>query len=411
MRILFVHQNFPAQFKHLAPVLAKQHEVIALAINKNVPEHWQGVRVIHYQLTRQTSTQIHPWLSSFETQTIRAEAAFYAALELKKAGFTPDLIIAHPGWGESIFLKEVWSSAKLALYCEFFYQTQGADVNFDPEFLNTEVGYVCRQKYKNIKNLLHLEQMAAGISPTHWQASTFPDSFRSKISVIHDGINTKVAVPNAHASLSLKTSTGASLILTRNDELITFVNRNLEPYRGYHIFMRALPELLRRRPNARVLIVGNDGASYGNPAPDGQTWKQRFFAEVATDMDISRVHFLGLLNYDIFLKLLQLSTVHVYLTYPFVLSWSLLEAMSCECAIVASNTQPLQEVITHNETGLLFDFFDQQGLVNSVCELLEQPDQRQRLAKNAREFVQAHYDLQTVCLPKQMTWLQSLFDL
>lgn len=409
MRILFVHQNFPGQFKHLAPALAKQHEVVALAINKSTAEHWQGVRVVHYRPNRGSTKDIHPWLGDFETKVLRGEAAFHAALQLKNAGFTPDVIIAHPGWGESLFLKNVWPNAKLAIYCEFFYHAQGADSNFDPEFLNKDPADACRLQIKNTNNLQHFPQVDAGISPTYWQASTFPEPFRSKISVIFDGIDTNIVVPNPAVNLTLNNSKGETVLaLSRDDEIITFVNRNLEPYRGYHIFMRALPELLRRRPNARVLIVGNDDVSYGSAAPKGQTWKQIFLNEVADKIDISRVHFLGMLNYDLFLQLLQLSSVHVYLTYPFVLSWSLMEAMSCECAIVASNTKPLQEVITHNENGLLFDFFDSQGLVNNVCDLLEQPEKRARLGKNARELVKAHYDLQSVCLPKQIEWVHSL---
>ena len=410
MRILFVHQNFPAQFKYLAPTLASHHQVFALAINKNVPEYWQGVRVIHYLPKRNSSTEIHPWLKDFESKVIRAEGIFNAALKLKNEGFTPDLIIAHPGWGESLFLKDVWRTAKLVMYCEFFYQGQGADVHFDPEFLNTDPEYPCRLRLKNINNLLHFEQVSAGIAPTHWQASTFPEPFRSKISVIHDGINTNIAVPNPNVTLSLNTHQGTALTLSRKDEIITFVNRNLEPYRGYHIFMRSLPELLRRRPNARVLIVGKDGVSYGNPAPEGQTWKQLFFSEVAHQIDLSRVHFLGTLQYPVFLKLLQLSTVHVYLTYPFVLSWSLLEAMSCACAVVASDTQPLHEVIIPNKTGQLFNFFDVQGLVDNVCELLDQPEKRAELGNNAREFVKDNYDLQSICLPKQIAWVQNIMN-
>jgi len=175
--------------------------------------------------------------------------------------------------------------------------------------------------------------------------------------------------------------------------------------------MRALPEILKKRPNARVLLVGGDDVSYGARPKDGCKWKDIFVEEVRSqisDEDWGRVHFLGNIDYELFIPLLQLSTVHVYLTYPFVLSWSLLEAMSAECAIVASDTQPLHEAIKHNETGRLVDFFDVDGLANEVCELLSNPEERERLGKNARKFAKENYDLKTVCLPQQLQWVDSL---
>jgi glycosyltransferase involved in cell wall biosynthesis len=214
-------------------------------------------------------------------------------------------------------------------------------------------------------------------------------------------------IPNPNVTLNLQSGLG----LSKADEVITFVNRNLEPYRGYHIFMRSLPEILQRRPKAHVLIVGGDDVSYGAKPENGTSWKELFASEVKpqiSDNDWKRIHFLGKIPYTHFIALLQLSTVHVYLTYPFVLSWSLLEAMSTGCAIVASDTQPLHEAIRHNETGRLVNFFDAQSLSNEVCELLDNPTDRQRLGSNARAFAQEHYDLQTACLPRQLEWVERL---
>jgi glycosyltransferase involved in cell wall biosynthesis len=354
-----------------------------------------------------STANIHPWVVDFESKIIRAEGCFRAALKLKAQGFTPDVIIAHSGWGESLFLKEVWPDAKLGIYCEFFYHPQGADVDFDAEFLGSDEGDVCKLRLKNLNNLLHFDVADAGISPTHWQASTFPEPFRSRIAVVHDGIDTHVVAPNRKASLTLN----SNIVLTPQDEVITFVNRNLEPYRGYHIFMRALPEILKHRPRARVLIVGGDEVSYGEQPPKGATWKSIFASEARpqiSDADWSRVHFLGTIPYNQFITMLQLSTLHVYLTYPFVLSWSLLEAMGVGCAIVASDTQPLHEAIQHDQTGRLVNFFDVSKLTNEVCALLDDPKSRARLGKNAREFAQANYDLKTVCLPRQLQWVQGL---
>ena len=416
MNILFIHQNFPGQFKFLAPALVKQgHSVRAMSMQKIEAMQWQGVQIVNYTSNRGSTPNVHPWVSDFETKTIRAEACFKAALQMKQQGYMPDVIVAHHGWGESLFLKEVWPEAKLGIYCEFFYHQYGADVGFDPEFPAADEGEVCRLRLKNLNNLLHFEIADAGISPTHWQASTFPEPFKNKISVVHDGIDTQAVAPNSAVSLTLKMATGQDLVLTRKNEVITFVNRNLEPYRGYHTFMRALPQLLKERPNARVLLVGADDVSYG-ARPDAAKygaakWRDIFANEVRgqiSDADWQRVHFLGQVPYQFFIPLLQLSTVHVYLTYPFVLSWSLLEAMSVGCTIVASDTEPLREAIVHNETGMLMNFFDPSALAQSVCELLNNPEERTRLSANARVFAQANYDLQTVCLPKQLEWVAQL---
>lgn len=408
MNILFIHQNFPGQFKFLAPELVRRgHAVTAMTMQKTQAGEWQGVRLVPYSATRGTTPGVHPWVSDFETKVIRGEACFRAALRMKEQGYSPDVIIAHHGWGESLFLKEVWPEAKLGIYCEFYYHPEGADTGFDPEFPSKDVGDACRLRLKNLNNLLHFESADAGISPTRWQASTFPEPFQSRITVVHDGIDTVATAPNPGVSLTLN----GSLTLTRKDEVVTFVNRNLEPYRGYHIFMRALPEILKRRPNARVLIVGGDDVSYGARPENGRKWKEIFVEEMRpriADADWARVHFLGNIPYGHFIPLLQLSTVHVYLTYPFVLSWSLLEAMSVGCSIVASDTQPLREAVRHGDTGRLVDFFDAPGLAGEVCRLLDDLEERKRLGRNARRFAQETYDLASVCLPRQLAWVEGL---
>ena len=410
MRILFIHQNFPAQFKHLAPALAKDpnNQVVAMTMRPNQPKVWQGVNLVSYGAKRGSTANIHPWVVDIESKVIRGEAAFYAALALKKSGFTPDVIIAHCGWGESLFVKDVWPQAKLAIYSEFYYHAKGADVGFDPEFPSTLIEE-CRIRVKNTNNLLHFEVADAGLSPTYWQASTFPQAFRGKITVIHDGIDTQAIAPNAQVSMRFEQPQGA-VTLTKQDQVITFVARNLEPYRGYHIFMRALPQILQDNPQAKVLIIGGDGVSYGKEAPNGQTWKNIFLDEIKDKLDMSRVFFLGQVPYPQFIALLQLSRVHIYLTYPYVLSWSLLEAMSAACTIVASNTPPLKEAIIDGQTGRLVDFFDGVALAKVVNELLNDTDQAEYLSKNARVFAQQHYDLQTVCLPRQLAWVEGLVN-
>jgi glycosyltransferase involved in cell wall biosynthesis len=408
MKLLFIHQNYPAQFKQLAPALASAgHEVVALTLKQHPSPMLDGVRLVVYRISRGSTSGVHPWIGDLESKAIRGEAAYRAMLALREQGFVPDAVIAHPGWGESLFVKQVWPRTRLGIYCEYFYKPDGADVGFDPEFGNRETGNACRVQLKNVNNLLHFEIADAGLSPTHFQADSFPYPFRQQISVTHDGIDTGRVAPDPNVRLRL----GDRLVLSRDDEVLTFVNRNLEPYRGYHVFMRALPEVLRARPRARVLIVGGDSVSYGARAPEGSTWKQIFIDEVRPripDADWARVHFLGHLSYEHFVSLLQLSTVHVYLTYPFVLSWSLLEAMSAGCSIVASDTSPVREAITHDLTGRLVPFLDPDALASAIVDLLGDATARARLGTNARALARDRYDLQRVCLPAQLDWLARL---
>ena len=410
MKILFIHQNYPGQFKALAPALAALgHDLYALKISqKKVADIFNnGIKIISYVPKRSSSLKIHPWLLDFETKIIRGEACFDASLSLKQDGFNPDLIIAHPGWGESLFLKNVWPNSKLVIYCEFFYQAKGFDVAFDPEFSSNDSYTGCKLDMKNLYNLLQFSTADFGLSPTHWQASSFPADFKQRIKVIHEGIDTSRVFPSEKSFLVINGKDK----LTVNDEIITFVNRNLEPYRGFHIFMRALPKLLETRPNARILIVGGNSISYGAKPEDNDSWKDKFVREIrplVSSDDWKRVYFLGKIPYKYFINMLQISTVHVYLTYPFVLSWSLLEAMSCGCSVIASDTQPLHEVIQDGENGLLVDFFDSENLSNQIINLLDDEKLRKKISTNARKFVIKNYDLKTVCLPQQIQWIESI---
>jgi glycosyltransferase involved in cell wall biosynthesis len=422
MRILLVHQNFPGQFKHLGPELVKRgHRVVATSMRRESPKSWAGIQIVRYQPARSSAKDLHPWVSDLETKVIRGEAFFRLALKLREQGFVPDLVIAHPGWGETLFIKDVWPDTKLAIYCEFFYKPHGADSNFDPEFPSTDPGDPARIRLKNLNNVLHFDLADAAISPTHWQASTFPEPFRSKIEVIHDGVDTSNLHPDPDATVTLQRDPAPgsaadaprSVTLSRKDEVLTFVNRNLEPYRGFHSFMRMLPDLLAARPGLQVVVVGGDGVSYGSRPKGGGTWKATMLREMGDRVsaaDWGRVHFTGKVPYPDFVRLLQVSTVHLYLTYPFVLSWSLIEAMSCACAIVASDTPPLREVIEDGVTGRMVDFFDTQAILRGIVSLLDDPDLRTHLGRNARSKALQDYDLHTRCLPAQLDWVESLLS-
>ncbi len=413
VKILFIHQNFPGQFKHLAPELvARGHDVRSITLRVKEAGTWKGVQLYPYQIKRKPAQGLHPWLVDFETKMLRAEACFAAARRLREQeDYIPDVIVAHPGWGESMFLRDLWPTARIGMYCELYYALNESDTDFDPEFpkKGKDTDSI-RLRLKNINNMMHRQTVDLGISPTRFQASTFPEEFQDIINVIHDGIDTEEVRPDAEAHFALPDGT----VLTRDDEVITFVNRNLEPYRGYHVFMRALPDLLKQRPDAQVLIVGGDEVSYGAAPPKGQTWKQIYIDEVRGKIPTpnwERVHFLGKVPYEQFLSMLQISRAHVYLTYPFVLSWSLMEAMAIGAPIIASDTPPVKEVITHGETGRLFPFFEGDRMVEEICTVLDSPELRAQMAEASRAYAIENYDLQTRCLPQQLEWIQRLHDM
>jgi len=403
MKILFIHQNFPGQFKHLAPALVKAgHEVFSLS---QQVQKIDGIRSATYPIKRGSTAGIHPLASDFENKVIRGEACAQTLDKLAKSGFTPDLIIGHPGWGELLFVKKVYPNVKQLHFVEFFYQTEGSDTDFDPEFVKTDLAFKSRVEVKNACNLLSLMSMDWAYSPTQWQFDQVPEPFRHKTEVIFDGIDTKIvcpAVPGAVIKLKLTSPNGTERTVQSGDEILTFVNRNLEPYRGYHVFIRALPEIQKRRPNAITLIIGGDKVSYGEQPPEGKTWKSIFLEEVIHKLDMSRIFFLGHQSYQNYLNILRVSRCHAYLTYPFVLSWSCVEAMSIGCVVVGSKTRPVQDVIEHDKTGLLVDFFDQQGWIESISDVLAQPDKYEHIRQAARQVVINKYDLDTVCLPKQL---------
>ena len=409
MRVLLIHQNFPGQFKHLGPALvARGDHVVALTPKVKERTEWRGITVEPYAIKRGNGQNVHPWVTDFETKVIRAEACYNGAVALKQSGFEPDVILTHHGWGESLFLKDVWPNARMGLYCELYHLADYPFVGFDPEFdQGLNATDPMRLRLRNINNDMHFDIADAGLSPTQFQADTFPATFRDKIRGIHDGIDTDLGCPDPNAALTVS----PDLTLTRNDEVITFINRNLEPYRGYHIFMRALPRMLVERPNAHIVILGGDDVSYGARPPKGKTWKQIFIDEVRgsiSDADWARVHFMGRVPYATFLSMIRVSRVHVYLTYPFVLSWSLLETMSAGAAIVACSTDPVTEVMQDGKTGLLVNFFDPDEIVDRVHELMHDTALRQALGQAARQKVVENYDLRSICLPRLLDWVDAV---
>ena len=342
-----------------------------------------------------------PLAGHYAARIARGEAVAGALQDLKAEGFHPDLVIGHGGWGETLFVKDVWPAARLLLHAELCYAAEGGDVGFDPEFPSPDpMAARLRARTRNTAMLHALLDSDGAVAPTRWQADSFPAVLRPRISVVHEGIDTDLVRPDPGASVTLRRE---GVTLRPGDEVVTFVARNLEPYRGYHVFMRALPTILARRPNARAVIVGGDGVSYGAAPPAGTTWRQRFLDEVAGRLDMTRVHFVGHVPHPVFVRLMQVSAAHVYLTYPFVLSWSVLEAMSAGALVVGSRTPPVEEVVEDGRNGILGGFFDVDGIADAVTEVLATPERFAPLRIAARCTVVERFDLRRVCLP---AWLR-----
>jgi len=411
MNILFVHQNFPGQYRHLAPALqAVGHTCMAVG-GPGAPG-LRGVPMRRYRPESVATRPGHPWAEDLQTKCTRAEAVARLVHQLLVEGFQPGLVIGHPGWGELLAIKDVLPGVPVLHHLEFVYQLDGADVGYDPGVMPASAGFEAiaqriRLRLRRAPQLLALHDLDRAWAPTHWQAATAPSLFADRITVIHEGIDTDVVRPNAQAEVRLER---AGLTFRPGDELVTFVARNLEPYRGFHVFMRSLPELMRLRPRCHVLIVGGDGVSYGAPPQAGGTWRALLLRELNGQLDHSRLHFVGRVPLPVLHQLFQVTACHVYLTYPFVLGWSMLEAMSCGALIVGSSTTPVEEVIDDGVNGLLVDFFDSHALACRIAEVLSNPAGFASVAREARQTIIHSYDLQGVCLPKQLQMVEHMGD-
>jgi glycosyltransferase involved in cell wall biosynthesis len=404
MKFLIVHQNFPGQYLHLARHLGAQpdHQVVFITQRKDgdIP----GVKKVVYKPRRTVTPQIHHYLKEAEAAVLNAQEVARVAIDLRKSGFVPDVVLGHNGWGEIWYLKDIFPEAPLIGYFEFFYRMTGADVGFDPtEPITPDTAP--RLRTKNLGNLLALDTADLGQSPTEWQKSVYPRRFHPILNVIHEGIDSTVVKPDPAARLIIAEKKEE---FTAGEEIVTYVARNFEPYRGFPSFMRSLPKILSARPKARVLLVGGDEVSYGAKLPNGETYRKKMLEELGDSLDLTRVHFLGKVPYPAFVKVLQVSRVHVYLTYPFVLSWSMLEAMSAGCLVVGSRTQPVEEVLHHGGSGLLVDFFSPDEIAERVIESLEDGRAFASLRQNARQTIIDRYDLRTICLPAHLRLLNTL---
>jgi glycosyltransferase involved in cell wall biosynthesis len=393
MRILFLHTNFPGQYRHLAHLLAGSgHQVVFATAN---PEgSLAGVEKRLFKAHRAVRQDIHHYVRPLEHAVLNGQASVRAMLQLKREGFAPDVVCAHSGWGAGQYVKDVFPESGLVGLFEWYYRPHGSDVDFLREAPITDDDLL-RIRTKNAPILLDLVAADRRVAPTHWQRRQFPDLFQREIEVLHDGIDTEYFSPLAGARLQI-----ARFDLRHVDEIVTYVARGMEPYRGFPEMIKAAALLQARRPRLHVVVVGADRVAYGRPLPAGQTYKQKLLAETP-GLDLERIHFTGLLPFTEYRQVLRASSVHLYLTVPFVLSWSMLEAMASGCLVVGSRTPPVEEAIEDGVNGLLVDFADVEAIAAGIEAALDDPAGMAPLRRAARRTVVERYDLQRL-LPRHL---------
>lgn len=399
MNYLFSHRNFPAQYRHILQELCKdKNNHILFLTNAAQSGNIKNIQKLVYSLKRNVPDNCHRYLQQYEKAVIHGQAAAELLIKLKNNGYKPDLICAHP-WGNSMFFKDVYPNVPLLNYCEWYYNSENSDVDFDGH--KPSYDEMAKIRCKNAQLLLDIVASDKAVAPTRWQKIQYPKEFHDKIEVLHDGIDTDYFKPNCDVLFSIPEK---QLTLSQNDDVITYATRGMEEYRGFPEFMRMIETLLKKRKNTHVIIAGDDRVCYGRSIK-GTTFKKKMLEEL--NLDLNRVHFVGSLIYPEYKKILQISSAHVYLTYPFVLSWSMLEAMSCCCYVIGSKTQPVQEVIKDNFNGKLVNFYDKEELLSAVEYALDNKNEIQKIKENARKTIIEQYDLKTL-LPKHINLMNSL---
>lgn len=386
MKILCVHQNFPGQYLRLAPHLAKVgHQVHAISCRPGITLPGVTIHLYDKPIARQTA--IDPLASRLQREAEYGFRAAAVAQRLKKDGFEPDLVLAHPGWGEALFMRDIFPDARIILYCEFFFESFEGGEQFFP-YENVSVAGIASVRARNTGQLLALDTADLGITPTRWQLSRYPSTYRDMIAVNHEGIDTTYCAPRAEAEVRMPDG----LVLRRSSNVVTYVSRNLEPARGFPQFVRAATEVAKNNPQAKVVVVGGNSSSYSAALREGETYKARVLDALGGVPDNFVIY--DRLPYPDLIRLFQISAVHVYLTIPFVVSWSLLEAMSCGCLVVAANVAPVREIITGEKNGLLVDFFDTSALAATIQNCLDRPGEYADMRIAARSEIEARFEMQ-----------------
>ena len=398
MRIVFAHRHFPGHFGHLARALAADPGNQLIFVHAAGRGEIPGVRRLRVRATREPSSETHHYLQPLERAVLLGQAVYRAAARLSDEGFEPDLVYFHAGFGMGLYLKDAFPAVPSLGLFEWYYRAYDSDADYlAPLGMDDRL----RVRTLNAGLLLELDACEVGICPTRFQKAQFPEVHQLKLEALHDGIDTDLLAPR-----HLREQRPAVIAHVPPDaELITYATRGLEPYRGFPQFMQALARLQRQRPGLHAAIAGSPKHFYGGPVPPGyHSWKEAVLAGLP-ELDLQRVNFLGMLPGEEYRALLRASDVHVYLTVPFVLSWSLLEAMAMGCPLVASDTGPVREVIEHGVHGLLADLRDPGAIATQIAALLDERFCAAELGKVAARRVRMTYALDVV-IPQQLALLR-----
>jgi glycosyltransferase involved in cell wall biosynthesis len=392
MHILFIHQNFPAQFGHIAAYLIRQKHFRCTFVSQHPTGMVDGIERIQYHLRGGATEQTHYSSRTFENAIWHSHAIYDALAQ--RPELKPDLVVAHSGFHSTVLLRELYD-CPIINYFEYYYLTRGADMDFRPDFPCPVINRL-RARIRNAHLLLDLEECDAAYSPTRWQKSLFPATYQQKIRTIFDGIDTSFWRPLGTVARQIGTWN-----IPEGTRVVTYVSRGLESIRGFDVFMKVAKRLCERRHDVIFFVVGDDRICYGGDAEftGSKSFKQWVLAR--DDYDLSRIVFTGLLPTLQLVQLFALSDLHIYLTTPFVLSWSLMNALACGVTVLCSNTPPVREMVQHGKNGLLVDFFDVEGLVEQAEKVLNKPEEFRGLGQAGGEMINNHYSLD-VCLPRML---------
>ena len=390
MRILFIHNNFPGQYRRIVQQLVGKpgYEMLAASLADN--QQVTPIKRLGYARHREPHPNVHPALRYTEWSLLNGQAAIKSLLPVYRKGWKPDIMLAHSGWGPGMFLKDLWPDARYLAYFEWYYQSEPGpdrDVGFLDDGQPLDFNERIKIRMKNTTMLQDFAAMDWGQCPTEFQASQFPEFFRSRMSILHDGVDTQFFSPADDTVLQI-----GDHQFRKGDPLVTYIARGMEPYRGFPQWMEAVARLQKVNSSVHALIIGQDRVAYGRRRKDGRSYREVALEE--HDLDLSRIHFVGNKPLPFLRDALRVSAAHVYLTIPFVLSWSMLEAMSTGALIVGSDTGPVREVIEDGKNGFLVPFFEPARLADKLQEILENKGGWDAQRQAARQSVLERYDVQ-----------------
>ena len=406
MHVLYVHQNFPAQFGHIARHLIQKMNWRCSFVSETPAGVVDGIEKIQYKLGGGATKQNHFCTRTFENTVWHCHGVYDALA--KHPELKPDLIVGHSGFGSTLFLRELYPDTPVINFFEYYYRSHDADSDMDFRkdlaWGVPEIKYL-RSRCRNAMILLDLQNCQIGYTPTKFQKSRFPTEYGQKIRTIFDGVDRSI-YHGYDGTLRPPVNdrgvrTIAGIEVPADTRVVTYVSRGFESMRGFDIFMKAAKIICDREPNVIFLVIGTDRIAYGGDESytAGKSFKEWVLGQDKYDLD--RIKFIGRLPMDELGRTLAASDLHIYLTVPFVLSWSMMDAMSCGAVVLASDTSPVKEMIRDGENGLLADFFNPEAFADKACEVLRDPDAFRHVGQAAERMITEQYSLDAV-LPQML---------